>query len=92
MYRRVALLSLTVTLIGCGAAQTDRRGASSAAPKVVATTSILCDLTRQLAEDRVELTCLLEAGQDPHTYKPTPRDREALESADLVLYSGYNFG
>jgi manganese/iron transport system substrate-binding protein len=58
-------------------------------PKVVATTSVLCDLTRQIAADTVDLTCLLEAGQDPHTYEPTPSDRQAIEDADLVLYGGY---
>ncbi len=60
-------------------------------PLVVATTSILCDLTQQVAQDTVNLKCLLEPEVDPHVYQPTPEDRQALESADLVLYGGYDF-
>ena len=91
IYRWATLLSLAALLTGCSAARTSRPGATDDKPRVVATTSILCDLTQQLAEDSIELICLLEAGQDPHTYRPTPRDRKNLEDADLVLYSGYNF-
>jgi manganese/iron transport system substrate-binding protein len=56
---------------------------------VVATTSVLCDLTQQIAETTVALTCLLDPGTDPHTYQVKPSDRQALEQADLVLYDGY---
>ena len=59
-------------------------------PLVVATTSILCDLTQQVAQDTVNLKCLLEPEVDPHVYQATPEDRQAIESADLVLYGGYN--
>ena len=90
-YRRAMLLFLAVMLAGCGTSGGKQSETASNKPKIVATTSVLCDLTRQLAQDSVDLTCLLEAGQDPHTYKPTPRDRKALEAADLILYSGYNF-
>lgn len=60
-------------------------------PQVVATSSVLCDLTRQLAQDTVELNCLLQPNQDPHSYEPTPSDRKAIEDADLVVYGGYNY-
>ncbi|MEL6458501.1 MAG: zinc ABC transporter substrate-binding protein [Cyanobacteria bacterium J06621_15] len=60
-------------------------------PLVVATTSIICDLTKQVAAQTVDLKCLVDAGQDPHTYQPKPDDRKAIEQADLVLYGGYDF-
>lgn len=60
-------------------------------PQVVVTTSVLCDLTKQVAADTIDLTCLLEPGQDPHTYQAKPSDRQAIDEADLVLYGGYNF-
>ena len=44
-------------------------------PKVVATTSVLCDVTKQIAQDTVELTCLTDGGSDPHEYKPKLGDR-----------------
>ncbi len=60
-------------------------------PKVVATTSVLCDVTKQIAQDTIDLNCLIEPGADPHEYVPKPYDRLAIAQADLVLYAGYNF-
>lgn len=65
------------------------RGQST--PQVVASYSVLCDLTEQIAQDTVDVTCLIEAGEDPHVYNATPADRRAIEAADLVLYGGYEF-
>lgn len=59
--------------------------------KVVATSSVLCDLTKTIAAETIDLTCLVKAGTDPHVYEPTPEDRKAIEDAQLVLYSGYDF-
>jgi manganese/iron transport system substrate-binding protein len=63
----------------------------SSKPRVVATTSILCDVTKQIAQDTIDLTCLVDAGSDPHDFKPRPSDRMAIARANLVLYSGYSF-
>jgi manganese/iron transport system substrate-binding protein len=60
-------------------------------PLIVATTSVLCDLTQQIAKETVDLKCLVGAGVDPHVYQPTPEDRKAIDSAKLILYGGYNF-
>ncbi|WP_246828906.1 metal ABC transporter solute-binding protein, Zn/Mn family [Synechococcus sp. PCC 7502] len=60
-------------------------------PLVVATSSVICDLTKQIAAETINLKCLIEAGTDPHTYKTTPDDIKAIANSKLVLYSGYNF-
>jgi manganese/iron transport system substrate-binding protein len=81
-------LSLVVFLSGCGmrSALSPRRGL----PQVVVTSSVLCDLTQQIAQETVDLACLISAGTDPHLYAPTPSDRKRLETASLILYGGYN--
>jgi manganese/iron transport system substrate-binding protein len=58
-------------------------------PKVVASHNVICDLVSTIAQDTIDLTCLIDANQDPHTYKPTPRDRLAIEEAQLIFYGGY---
>jgi manganese/iron transport system substrate-binding protein len=60
-------------------------------PLVVATTSVICDLTKEIAKDTIDLKCLIDAGADPHVYQPTPADRLAIDQANLILYAGYNF-
>ena len=86
---------LFTALVALGGASTLLLGHQSAhsqtSPKVVASYSVLCDLTEQIAQDTVDVTCLIEAGKDPHLYSATPADRRAIEDADLVLYGGYGF-
>ena len=58
-------------------------------PKVVASHNVICNLVQTIAQDTVDLTCLIDADQDPHTYNPTPLDRKAIEEAQLIFYGGY---
>jgi manganese/iron transport system substrate-binding protein len=60
-------------------------------PLVVATTSVICDLTKEIAKNTIDLKCLVGAGADPHVYQPTPADRQAIDNAKLLLYAGYDF-
>jgi zinc/manganese transport system substrate-binding protein/manganese/iron transport system substrate-binding protein len=56
--------------------------------QVVATTTQVADLARNVAGDRAEVTGLLAANSDPHDYEPRPSDAEAVGGAGLVLESG----
>lgn len=58
-------------------------------PKVVASHNVICDLVTTIAEDTLDLTCLIDDDQDPHTYSPTPSHRKAIEEAQLIFYGGY---
>ncbi len=60
-------------------------------PLVVATNTVVCDLTRQIAGDTIDLKCLIDPGSDPHEYAPKPDDRKAIEQAALIFYGGYGF-
>jgi manganese/zinc/iron transport system substrate-binding protein len=57
-------------------------------PRVVCTTTVVADLVRQVADDRVAVDCLMPPGVDPHSYRATPRDADRLAGADLVVTSG----
>ncbi|NDC53109.1 MAG: manganese transporter [Planctomycetia bacterium] len=62
--------------------------AAAERPRVVATTTVVADLVRQVAGDRVAVDPLMGPGIDPHGYKATPRDADRLARADLVVASG----
>jgi manganese/iron transport system substrate-binding protein len=64
---------------------------SSKAPLVVATTDVLCNIVKAIAKETIELKCLVASGTDPHTYAVTPADRQAIETASLLLYAGHDF-
>ena len=81
-------------LIGCNNPNNktgENPSVNSSKPKVVVTTSVLCNLTKQIVTDTVDLVCLLTPGIDPHIYKLTPAARQSIEDAKLILYGGYNF-
>ena len=59
-------------------------------PKVVATTSVLCDLTKQVAAKTINLTCLTPPSISSKVYQPTPADQEAINQAKLIIFNGYN--
>ena len=57
-------------------------------PRVVATTTQLADIARNIAGDRASVTEILTPNSDPHDYEPRPADARALADAGLVLQSG----
>lgn len=71
---------------GCDAGATP---ANDARPRVVATTTMIGDLVRRVAGDaKVDLTVLMPAGVDPHSFKPSTADMGEVARAKLVLYNG----
>jgi ABC-type Zn uptake system ZnuABC Zn-binding protein ZnuA len=56
--------------------------------KVVASTTIVGDVVRQVGRDRIDLTVLFPAGADPHTFEPRPQDMAALSDARVVVLNG----
>jgi len=56
--------------------------------QVVATTTFIGDVVGRIAGDLVDLTVLLEPGQNPHAYQPTPQDMVRVSNADLIFANG----
>lgn len=65
---------------------------ASAGPRqplsVVTSTTVLADLVRQVGGERVDVSSLMPAGRDPHTFEPAPGDAALLAAADLVVING----
>lgn len=81
--------ALAVALLSC--TPSDRTPAPiSKKPTVVATSTIIADLTKRIGADEIQLTGILQPGTDPHVYEPVPKDSQSLETANLILYNGYN--
>ena len=79
----LALVSLPLTA---------RAQTPTAAPlKVVATFSVLGDLTEAVGGDNIELTTLIGPGVDAHSYDPSPTDLAMLEQADVIVENGLEF-
>lgn len=83
--RRAALLA------GAALGLAARGAAAADPPVVVASFSILGDMIRQLAGDRVVLRVLAGPETDAHLFQPRPSDAGAIQGAALVVRNGLGF-
>ena len=90
---KIAILTLSIVLIACtggspeaGCPEIDDREIN-----VVATTPMIGEFVNQVGGDNINLTVLMPAEADPHTYDPAPQDAGAIADADLVFYTGLKY-
>ncbi len=90
----VALGVAALLLAGCGRGSGDGSGDGSGGGSggerlaVVATVGMVADIVREVAGERAEVRGLVGTGVDPHLYKPTRGDVQALLEADVIFYNG----
>ena len=77
-----AVLLLLLCLAGCGVRETKQEGDRL---QVVTTVFPYYDFTRQIAGEEVELTMVVPAGMDSHSFEPTPADMRLIQNADVLI-------
>lgn len=55
---------------------------------IVATTTMLGDLAKEVGGEHVSVTTLMAVGVDPHSYVPRPSATNSVSKADLVIING----
>ena len=90
MMRRLFVFAALVSLLAaCGGTPASVSGTS--APVILTSTTILADITRNIAGDRFEVTSLLPAGSDPHSYQATPQDLARISESKLIIVNGAGY-
>ena len=91
-FKKLGFLSLifmlAVGLFACSNA--NKNSNTSEKLKVVATNSIIADITKNIAGDKINLHSIVPVEQDPHEYEPLPDDVKKTSQADLIFYNGIN--
>jgi ABC-type Zn uptake system ZnuABC Zn-binding protein ZnuA len=86
------ILGLMVLIVTACASPTGSTGSTAGGEKgkvsVVATTTIVGDVVRQIGGDRINLTVLMPVDTDPHTYEPTPKDMAKTADAGVIFVNG----
>jgi zinc/manganese transport system substrate-binding protein/manganese/iron transport system substrate-binding protein len=74
---------------GCaGGAATGSPSASGTGIRVIATTTVLADIVRNVGGACVDVTSIVPAGVGPEDYEPKPEDARRLADARLIVSNG----
>lgn len=84
-------LFMGALLVGFAVAPGIALAQAGAKLKVVASFTILADITRQVAGERATVTSLVGPNGDAHVYRATPADAKTLREADIVVVNGLGF-
>lgn len=88
--RRTILLAFALTGIlgatSCAAGASPRE--EDDRPRVVATFTVLADMTEAVAGEKVAVESITTPGTDIHAYEPTPSDLVTITEADAIIRNG----
>ena len=87
----IAAMFLFGSLTGCASVRDTHGNVGTPADgklKVVTTLFPYYDFARQIAGDVVDLSMVIPAGQDSHSFEPTPADIRLIQNADLLICNG----
>jgi zinc/manganese transport system substrate-binding protein len=85
----VAAVALALASTSCGqAAPPEQDSAGCSVVRVVATTTVLGDVMRNIAGEGGMVEVLMPPGADPHAFQASARQAASMRSADLVVAVG----
>lgn len=82
------VLSFSLLLSGCSSPPAKGEAAKDSTLNVVATTTMLTDLSKVIGDNRVSVEGLMGPGIDPHLYQASAGDVTLMQNADVVVYNG----
>lgn len=81
----IIILFATWLIAGCDAGN---KSPDNGKLKILTTTGMIADVTKNVVGDAAEVTALMGPGVDPHLYKAAQSDLAKMNEADIILYNG----
>lgn len=81
----ILLLLIGVFSVGCNNEETLK----TEKLQIVTSTSILSDITKNIAGDNADIVYLVPIGDNPEDYEPIPSDLKKISNADLIIMNGW---
>ena len=97
-YLKIIVTVVSIFIIGCSAPEKDsgeiiidKSNQTMEKLNILATTPMLAEYVRQVANENVDLNILMPYGVDPHSFEASPQDVKKISDADLVFYVGLKY-
>lgn len=86
------LAGVALITVACGDDEDSGGGDDGGTLSVVASTTIVEDLVKQVGGDRISVESIVPSGADPHTFTISPSDIRKTAEADLLVIVGAELG
>ncbi len=97
--KRLPLLAVAifaaVLAAGCGSADSGSAdsggsaGGSGQTVRVTATLPFIGDMAREVGGERVEVSSIVQPGDEVHTFQPSPSDAQGISDSEVVFENGH---
>ena len=86
----IGTVILAMILTGCAGRQIPSAEPEAEGGKLNVVTTLFpyYDFTRQIAGEHINLTMVVPAGMDSHSFEPTPADMITIQNADVLICNG----
>ena len=91
MKRVTVLIAIILLFSACSGQPLSRQSSEAGEPDVLTTTTILADIARNIAGDRLTVEALLPIGSDPHSYQPVPQDATKISRSKVLVINGADY-
>ncbi|WP_354229502.1 metal ABC transporter substrate-binding protein [Arthrobacter bambusae] len=88
--RFAAVLTVIALALGISACGGNSSAGGDDKPVVLTTFTVLADVAKNVAGDKLRVESITKAGAEIHGYEPTPGDIRKAAQADLILDNGLN--
>jgi zinc/manganese transport system substrate-binding protein len=88
MGKRLIVTAAALLLVSAAAGCAGQAPGAERGPLVVATTTVVGDLVRNVAGDQARVEVLMPVGADPHEFQASARQGALVREADLLVTSG----
>lgn len=87
----VLVIAAVITIVGCGDdKKAEEKDAVDQKIEIVTTTGMIADLVKSIGGERVNVTCLIGPGVNPHSYLADEDDQKKITEAEAVFFNGLN--
>lgn len=85
--KKLGLLILMISILGCGKKERMNQKINRKL-NIVATTTMLGDLVKEIGGNKVNVKVLMNKGVSPHSYQPKLSDTKNIVEGDLLVVNG----